>query len=192
MLIKQRLFFAKRIYKYINITIDILEDLNILRIKGPLGFVNFGFSNKELKYINNKGDFIMQSKKKQIFLKNLREGVRGVLVPWIRSFEITGYQYKIAYSYVKHKLGLHLGFTYWVIINLTTNNMIYLKPIKGKYIRSISRKFILTSVNYEHFKDLKKYLNIVRNLLPYKLKGLTFPSIEKKIKLKVGKKVKYR
>jgi len=63
MLIKQRLFFAKRIYKYINITIDILEDLNILRIKGPLGFVNFGFSNKELKYINNKGDFIMQSKK---------------------------------------------------------------------------------------------------------------------------------
>lgn len=192
MLTKPKIFFAKRIEKYINISVDLLEKINILRIQGPLGFVKFAFSNQFIKYINTNGNFLMKSNKKNVFLRYLREGVRGVLVHWRRSFEITGYQYKIAYSYIQHKLGLHLGFTYWVIINLTKNNMIYLKPIPGKYIRSISRKFLLGSVNYEDFKDLKGYLNTVRNLLPYKLKGLTFPGIDKKILLKTGKKVKYK
>jgi ribosomal protein L6P/L9E len=191
MLVKNRLSFSKRINKYINITIDILDTLNNFQIKGPLGKIKFSCSNQQVTFLKNfQIDFLLKKNKSQIFFKNLREALRGVLVPWLRSFVITGYQYKIAYSYKRHQLSIGLGFTYWIVLDLTTDNIIYLKTVKGKLIRSISRKFILTSIDYTEFQILQKFLNTVRHLLPYKLKGLTFP--EKKIKLKVGKKVKYR
>lgn len=194
MLLKQRFSYIKRIEKYINLTINILSEQNILKIKGPLGIIKFGFSNKEMKFINNNADFILKSSKKNIFFKNLRESIRGVLVPWIQHFEITGYQYNMDFSYLQDKFGLSLGFTYWVIINLTKDNVLYLNLTKGKKFkkRTISRKFTLTGINYEDFKELRNYLNTVRSLLPYKLKGLTFPESKKNIKLKIGKKVKYR
>jgi ribosomal protein L6P/L9E len=191
MLVKNRLSFSKRINKYINITIDILNTLNNFQIKGPLGKIKFSCSNQQVTFLKNfQIDFLLKKNKSQIFFKNLREALRGVLVPWLRSFVITGYQYKIAYSYKRHQLSIGLGFTYWIVLDLTTDNIIYLKTVKGKLIRSISRKFILTSIDYTEFQILQKFLNTVRHLLPYKLKGLAFP--EKKIKLKVGKKVKYR
>jgi len=188
MLIKNRLLFTKRIESYINLKIDTLSNLNVIKLKGPLGCIKFSCCSKFFKDINT---FILLKKEKiKVFIKNFREALRGIFVPWIRSFAITGYQYKIAYSFKQHQLGLGLGFTYWILIDLTTNNIIYLKTIKGKLIRSISRKFLLTSIDYTEFKLLQNFLNTVRNLLPYKLKGLTFP--EKKIKLKIGKKIKYR
>lgn len=191
MLIKHRLSFSKRIDKYVNITINILNTLNNFQIKGPLGEIKFSCSNQHVKFLDKiQGEFLLKKNKTFIFFKNLREAIRGVLVPWLRSFVITGYQYKIGYSYIRHQLSIGLGFTYWIILDLTTANIIYLKIIKGKLIRSISRKFILSSIDYTEFKVLQKFLNTVRNLLPYKLKGLTFP--EKKIPLKIGKKVKYR
>lgn len=191
MLIKERLFYFKRINKNINLNINVFKDINNFQIQGPLGKNSFNCSNQTLIVLKTfQNSFLLKRQKLKIFFNNFREAVRGVLVPWIRSFAITGYQYKIAYSYKKNILYLGLGFTYWILIDLTSNNIIYLKTIKGKLIKSISRKFILTSIDYNEFQFLQKYLNTVRNLLPYKLKGLTFP--EKKIKLKKGKKVKYR
>jgi len=184
----RKILFAKRIESFISLKIDTLSNLNIIKIKGPLGSISFSCCAKFFK--DRAEFFILKKEKLKIFLKNFREALRGIFVPWIRSFAITGYQYKIAYSFKQHQLSLGLGFTYWILIDLTTNNIIYLKTIKGKLIRSISRKFLLTSIDYTEFKRLQEFLNTVRNLLPYKLKGLTFP--EKKIKLKIGKKIKYR
>lgn len=192
MLVKNRLLFSKRIDKYINITINLLNTVNNFEIKGPLGKVKFSCSNAQLNFFSEvfQTKFFLKKNKSLIFFKNLREALRGSVVPWLRSFVITGYQYKIAYSYKRHQLSINLGFTYWIILDLTTDNVIHLKTIKGKLIRSISRRFILTSIDYTQFKILQKFLNTVRHLLPYKLKGLTRPG--EKIKLKVGKKVKYR
>src|ERR1700709_1822515 len=122
MLIKNRLLFTKRIESYINLKIDILSDLNIIKIKGPLGSISFSCCNKFFKEIDN--NFLLKKEKIKIFLKNFREALRGIFVPWIRSFAITGYQYKIAYSFKQHQLSLGLGFTYWVLIDLTANNVI--------------------------------------------------------------------
>lgn len=191
MLIKNRQTFFKRIDNYLNITIKSLQDINNFQIKGPLGNIGFNCGNKQLILINNQtGSFLIKKKPFSLFLKNFREAIRGVFVPWIRPFVITGYQYKIAYSYKRHQLSIGLGFTYWIILDLTKHNTIYLKTIKGKFIKSISRKFILASIDYTEFQILQKFLNKVRNLLPYQLKGLTFP--DKKIKLKIGKKVRNR
>jgi len=191
MLIKNRLLFCKRIEAYTNISIEILDTLNIIKIKGPLGVIKFSCCNKQVSFFNDiQNSFLLKKDKANIFFKNFREALRGIMVPWLRSFAITGYQYKIAYSYKRHQLSLGLGFTYWIVVDLTSDNIIYLKTIKGKLIRSISRKFILGSIDYTEFKILQNYFHKVRNLLPYKLKGLTFP--EKKIALKQGKKVKYR
>jgi hypothetical protein len=191
MLIKNRLLFSKRIEAYTNITINVLETLNIINIKGPLGSIKFSCCNKQIQFFEDlQNHFLLKKNKTNIFFKNLREALRGIMVPWLRSFVITGYQYKIAYSHKRHQLSLGLGFTYWIVVDLTSDNIIYLKTIKGKLIRSISRKFILASIDYTEFKVLQNFFNQVRNLLPYKLKGLTFP--EKKPKLKTGKKVKYR
>lgn len=188
MLIKNRLLFTKRIEAYINVTVNIFDTLNVVKISGPLGIIKFSCDNKQIQFLETL--ILLKKEKIKTFLKNFREALRGVMVPWLRSFAITGYQYKIAYSFKRHQLSLGLGFTYWIIVDLTSDNIIYLKTIKGKLIRSISRKFILASIDYTEFKTLQEFFNTVRNLLPYKLKGLTFP--EKKIKLKVGKKIKYR
>jgi len=189
MLIKDRILFFKRIDNYLNIKINGLEQLTNFQIKGPLGKIAFNCSNQQLRFLNNEENgFIIKKNKYNIFLLNFREAIRGVFVPWLRSFIITGYQYKIAYSYKRHQLSVGLGFTYWIVLDLTTNNTIFLKIIKGKFMRSISRKFILASIDYTEFQILQKFLNTVRNLLPYQLKGLTFPNV--KIKLKKSKQAK--
>jgi ribosomal protein L6P/L9E len=191
MLIKRRDHLFKRIEHDINITIELLQSKNIFKIKGPLGCISFSCNNNEIIFFNsNINNFFLKSKILNIFFKNLREAFRGVMVPWICSFIITGYNYKIAYSYKRHQLAIYLGFTYWIIIDLTTDNIIYLKTIKNKLLRSISRKFLLSSIDYRTFEDLKNYFYNVRSLLPYKIKGLIFTKTTEK--LKIGKKVKYR
>jgi len=186
MLTKEKLY--KRIKKSMNLTVNLFEKLNNFKLEGPLGTNKYNCSNKELKILDNnmQNSFFLKKTKMSIFYKNFREAIRGIFVPWLRSFAITGYQYKIAYSYKRHQLCLGLGFTYWIILDLTTDNIIYLKTIKGKLIKSISRRFILASIDYTEFQYLQKFLNETRNLLPYKLKGLTFPG--KNIKLKAVKK----
>jgi len=191
MLIKKRNHLFKRIEHNINITIELLQFINIFKIKGPLGCINFSCNNHELLFFDSKLDnFFLKSKILDLFFNNFREAVRGVMIPWICSFVITGHHYKIAYSYKRHQLALHLGFPYWIIIDLTTDNIIYLKIIKNKLLRSISRRFLLTSIDYTTFVKLKNYFHDVRSILPYKIKGLTFTKTTEK--LKIGKKVKYR
>jgi hypothetical protein len=191
MLIKLRNNYFKRVEHDINITIALLQSLNLFTIKGPLGSISFSCNNNETSFCQpNINDFFLRKNKVNVFFKNFREGLRGVMTPWLCSFIITGYQYKIAYSYKRHQLAIHLGFTYWIVIDLTTDNIIYLKVIKNKLLRSISRKFLLSSIDYTRFVELKNYFNKVRSLLPYKLKGLTFTRNTEK--LKIGKKVKYR
>lgn len=103
---------------------------------------------------------------------------------------INGYQYKVSFSYITHRFCIDLGFTYWMILDLTLNNSIYLKIIEGKNIRQISRRFVLSGIDVFEFKKLKQFFFKVRTLLPYKIKGFT--PAKTQFKLKVGKRTNSR
>lgn len=189
-LLKERNIVCKRLTNYINLKVLITSNLTIFKIKGPLGNINFAFNKKTLTYIQELNKFFIKNVTFPTFEKRLIESFRGVLVPWIQPFVINGYQYKVSFSYITHRFCIDLGFTYWMILDLTLHNAIHLKIIEGKNIRQISRRFILSGVDVFEFQKLKKLFSEVRTLLPYKIKGFT--PAKTKFKLKVGKRTNSR
>lgn len=185
-ILKKRNLACKRITNYVNLKILITPYLTFFKIKGPLGNINFSYANKGLVFIPELKKFLIQNLSFLTFTKRLIESFRGVLVPWIKPFMINGYQYKVTFSYVTHRFCIDLGFTFWMILDLTKHNIIYLKIIEGKNIRQISRRFVLASVDIFEFNRLKKFFTKVRTLLPYKIKGFT--PLKTKFKLKIGKR----
>jgi len=88
----------------------------------------------------------------------------------------------MVYGFQKKKnyLRLNLGFRYKIFIILPSSIVIY-----GE-----RRRFCLFGMNYIELWLVCKYIRFLRNLLPYKAKGLIYAT--ETIKLKQGKKVKYR
>lgn len=189
-ILKERNIVCKRITNYVNLNIVITPVITMFKIKGPLGKITFSYNNKRLLYISKLNKFFIQNLDFTTFRKRLIDGFRGVLVPWIQPFMINGYQYKVSFSYITHRFCIDLGFTYWMILDLTTNNIIYLKLLEGKNIRQISRRFVLSSIDIFEFNKLKKFFTKVRTLLPYKIKGFT--PLRTKFKLKIGKRTNSR
>lgn len=189
-ILKERNLTCKRLTNYVNLNIVITPLLTFFKIKGPLGNISFSYSSKGLLFIKQLNKFLIQNVAFPTFRKRLIDGFRGVLVPWIQPFVINGYQYKVAFSYITHRFCIDLGFTYWMILDLTTNNIIYLKIIEGKHIRQISRRFVLSSIDILEFNKLKKFFTKIRTLLPYKIKGFT--PLNTKVKLKIGKRTNSR
>jgi len=189
-ILKERNLVCKRITNYVNLKISITPALTFFKIKGPLGNINFSYSNKGLVFIPELNKFLIQNLSFTTFRRRLIDGFRGVLVPWIQPFVINGYQYKVSFSYITHRFCIDLGFTFWMLLDLTKHNIIYLKLIEGKNIRQISRRFVLSSIDVLEFNKLKKFFSKVRTLLPYKIKGFT--PLRTQFKLKIGKRTNSR
>lgn len=185
-ILKERKLACKRITNYVNLRILITSALTFFKIKGPLGNINLSFNNKGFIFIPELKKFLIQNLSFLNFTRRIIDSFRGVLVPWIQPFVINGYQYKVSFSYVTHRFCIDLGFTFWIILDLTKHNIIYLKIIEGKNIRQISRRFVLSGIDILEFNRLKKFFIKIRTLLPYKIKGFT-PS-NAKFKLKIGKR----
>ena len=104
----------------------------------------------------------------------------GVNFGWVVKYSIIGYQYTIKFSKKRRYLKINLGFRYRIFIILPCSISVF-----GE-----RRKLALLGTNYIELIKVSRYIRYLRNLLPYKLKGLIF--VDENVKLKQGKKVKYR
>lgn len=99
---------------------------------------------------------------------------------WIVRFTIIGYHFVVKASRKKRMLKLRMGFRYKLMLVLP-------QTIEVFHAR---RRFTVLGYNFKEMMAFCKYIRNLRNLFPYKRKGLAFSS--EKLKLKAGKKVKTR
>jgi len=104
----------------------------------------------------------------------------GFFFKYIVRFEIVGYHYIIRFSKFNNIMKLKLGFKYRVNLRF---------PSTIRFINE-KRKFVLLGEDFFVLKEISTYIRNLRNLYPYKRKGIVF-NIEN-LKLKVGKKAKLR
>lgn len=127
---------------------------------------------------------------KKLFLLFLN----GIRYAWMTIFSIEGYHYRAFLTKIKKLkksvIIFRLGFFYNLMILFSRNIRIYWKK----------RLFRLRGSNLLELFALSSYIRMVRNLFPYKIKGIIYdnlalnkPEFEKeKFGVKPGKKAKVR
>lgn len=104
----------------------------------------------------------------------------GITSGWFLYFVLAGYNYKLKSSFFNCFLLIYLGFFYSFLFKFPQS----IKIFKRK------RGFILFSSNLLDFNFTVHYLRHLRDLYPYKKRGLVLNN--EVFKLKQGKKVKFR
>jgi len=134
------------------------------------------------KSIIKSNEFYLHFSSLKFFKKYLVYIVFGINFFWSVSYEIIGYNYTIKNRLRKKLFRLNLGYSkHKIILNLPFG----LKVIAKK------RRFWVFSTDIVLLYNLARYIRDLRNLFPYKLKGLVSNS-NWKIFLKPGKVTKYR
>lgn len=168
----------KKLYK-IKINWQFNKTANMLVFGGIRGTECVKLTNKLVIFISERC-FVLRYNYLNLFRKFLFYIISGIVFGWIIQFNIVGYHYTLRFSMKKKYLKINLGFRYKIFLVLPSSIMIF-----GE-----KRKFALVGSNFIELHELANYIRCLRNLLPYKLKGFCF--LDEQIKLKQGKKLKYR
>lgn len=138
--------------------------------------------------------FILDSVSLNFLKKLFLLFLNGIRYAWMTIFSIEGYHYRAFLTKIKKLkksvIIFRLGFFYNLMILFSRNIRIYWKK----------RLFRLRGSNLLELFALSSYIRMVRNLFPYKIKGIIYdnlalnkPEFEKeKFGVKPGKKAKVR
>jgi len=141
----------------------------------------------DLGFVLNRTSLIFLKKMLLLFLN-------GIRYAWMTIFSIEGYHYRAFLTKIKKLkksvIIFRLGFFYNLMILFSRNIKIYWKK----------RLFRLRGSNLLELLALSSYIRMVRNLFPYKIKGIIYdnlalnkPEFEKeRFGVKPGKKAKVR
>jgi len=172
------LILRKKSYK-IKINWQFDKALNLLVFKSVRGVECMKLNNNIVIFISGQS-LGLKHNYVNLFKKFLFYIVSGIVFGWIIQFNIIGYHYTLRFSVRKKYLKINLGFRYKIFLVLPPSI-----TILGE-----KRKFALVGLNFIELYELANYIRSLRNLLPYKLKGFCF--LDEQVKLKQGKKLKYR
>lgn len=173
---KPEVVLRKKLYK-ITIGWQFDSTVNVLFFSGSRGTECIKLNSKVIIF---ERCFFIKSNYINLFKRFLFYAISGIIFGWIVQFNIIGYHYTLRFSAKKRYLRINLGFRYKIFLILPSSIVIY-----GE-----KRKFALVGSNFIELHALAMYIRSLRNLLPYKLKGFCF--LDEHVKLKQGKKLKYR
>jgi hypothetical protein len=110
----------------------------------------------------------------------LFNSVVDLVFSWFVKFSIIGYHYTIRVFKNRQLVKLRMGFKYRIFLVLPRSIQLVVKK----------RFFTVIGCRLRKLVQFCKYMRNLRNLFPYKSKGLVF--ISEKLRLKPGKKSKLR
>jgi len=168
----------KKLYK-VKINWQFDKITNVLFFGGVRGAECVKLNNKIVIFISERC-LILKYNYINLFKKFLFYIISGIVFGWTIQFNIVGYHYTLRFSVKKKYLKINLGFRYKIFLVLPSSITIF-----GE-----KRRFALVGSNFIELHELANYIRSLRNLLPYKLKGFCF--LNEQVKLKQGKKLKYR
>jgi ribosomal protein L6P/L9E len=137
----------------------------------------FLLNTRSLNFLRNN-TCIVRGRTFRFFRLCLFNILIGLAVGWIVRFMIVGYHYTIKLSKSKKLLKLRLGFRYKILIVLPVSIFIFVEK----------RRFLLVGLSLIDLVEICKYIRNLRNLFPYKRKGIAF--VSEVFKLKRGKRAK--
>ena len=146
-----------------------------LKFSGFLGVQNF-----LMYFYKFQNYFLVRNTCLNFINTSFKMLVLGVVSGWFLHFVLTGYNYRLKSSFFNSFLLVYLGFFYSCLFKLPNS----IKVFRRK------RAFIIFSNNLLDFNFTVRYLRHLRDLFPYKIRGLTLK--KEVVRLKKGKKVKFR
>lgn len=143
-----------------------------------IGF--FGMQNFLIYFFLFKHFLVLRTVALSLFLNSVNLIFYGVSSGWFMHFILFGYNYRLKSSFFGSFLLLYLGFFYSLLFKFPSSVKIFRRK----------RAFLIFSTNLLDFNFTVSYLRHLRDLYPYKSRGLIFN--RETFKFKQGKKVKFR
>lgn len=162
--------------KYIEINkqkkrIKVIQFTNHIAITGPLGSIQYPFTQFKSKITNS---FYLQKNQERFLINKIKTLFKSVSSGWFKELNLNGIGYK---SFkMEDKIALDLGYS----------NLILYKPTASIKIKNLKNKLILFSINKDYLNNIATILRNFSKPDVYKGKGIVF----KNQKLKLKKKAK--
>lgn len=161
----------------------------LVELKKILNSLFFVFSSFYGKYIINlpgvftmTNKFIVDRNTLRIFKTIIYKMLHILCFCWSSSFELIGYNFNLQKKLKKNVIRFNLGFSKHKILVAFKNDI----RIFGQ-----KRYFTIFSTNIKDYYIITNFLLNLRNIFPYKKRGLV-PAIIPSIWLKPGKKTKFK
>jgi len=164
----------------IQIQIDLIKNINYLIFKIFSFYGEYYIKLPGIFLKNNK--FIVDFNSLKIFKTIIYKIIHILCFCWSSSFDLIGYNFNLQKKLKKNILRLNLGFSKHKILIFFANNV----RIFGQ-----KRYFTVFSSNIQNYYIITNFLLNLRNIFPYKKRGIV-PAIIPSIWLKPGKKTKFK
>lgn len=140
------------------------------------------FSNNDIQYLPNQF-YILQPSIVQIINTMFIFIAYSVSYGWLANYSVVGYNFSFRTTFRRRLLRLNIGYSrHKLVINIPSSVSVFCKQ---------KRKFSLFSFSFPYMQLIVHYLFYLRNVYPYKVRGIVMESTRMSL-LKQGKKVKFK